>query len=104
MSEPEKSMPELPQPTPEELEKTPLKQGEELGVTPQGVLIHVPGTDFTYQLPPAIYAIWSRCDGALTVKKMASQLSEQTEIPVDRMEAIVYAILMTLAEHNLITW
>ncbi|MCS7385541.1 MAG: PqqD family protein [archaeon GB-1867-005] len=104
MSEPEKSMPELPQPSPEELEKTPLRQGEELGVTPQGVLIHVPGTEFTYQLPPAIYAIWSRCNGETTVKKMAVQLSQQTEIPADRMEAIVYAILTTLAENNLITW
>ncbi|MCS7364649.1 MAG: PqqD family protein [archaeon GB-1867-035] len=104
MSEPEKASPTLPKPSEEELERKPLKIGEELGLTPQGILVHLHESESTYQLPPAIYAIWSRCDGETTVKKMASQLSEETKIPVERMESIVHAILTTLAEHELITW
>ncbi len=94
----------LPKPTEEELMKKPLRQGEELGVTPQGVLVHLAQAELTYQLPPAIYTVWSRCNGESTVKDLAIRLSEETEIPLDKMQAIVYAILITLKEHDLITW
>ncbi len=94
----------LPRPSKEALEKKPLKQGELMGVTPRGVIVHLPQAEATYQLPPAIYAVWSRCDGQITVSEIASQLSKETDIPIEKMQAIVYVILTTLAEHQLITW
>ncbi|HDO20131.1 MAG: hypothetical protein NDF53_01895 [archaeon GB-1867-097] len=96
--------PELPEPTEEELARIPLKNGIELGLTEDGVVIQINEPEATYQLPPAIYAVWSRCNGKTDVKSLTMDLSRETKIPMERMKPIIYAILVTLAENNLINW
>ena len=104
MYNPKVPLPNLPAPKEEDLTLVPKREGKEVGLTKGSVIVQLSDGEEVYELPSAIYAIWSRCDGEETIRSLASTLSEETAIPMERMIPLTYAILIALAESNLIHW
>lgn len=88
----------------EALQRKPMKFGREMGVDQEGYVILDEQTGNAYSLPPAVYAIWSICDGSTTVEDISAKVSSEANVALDQAREIIVTVLNALADVGLINW
>ena len=86
------------------LARKPLRHGREVGVDADGYVVLNEQTGNAYSLPPAVYAIWTYCNGEITVGDISSRVSTEAEVPVEQAREVIVAVLNALADVGLISW
>lgn len=80
--------------------KTFLRQGIDAGVRGENFYVILPN-NVIYELPPAVYYIWSNLDGERTLEKTIMDCSAELQINMEELVEPFLAILEKLIEVNL---
>ncbi|RLE49781.1 MAG: hypothetical protein DRJ31_03625 [Candidatus Methanomethylicota archaeon] len=86
------------------LPRKPLRHGREVGIDANGYVVLNEQTGNAYCLPPAVYAIWTYCNGETTVEDISSRVSVEAEVPIEQAREVIVAVLNALADVGLISW
>lgn len=81
-------------------DKIYIRQGVDVGSQGESFYVMLPD-NVVYELPPAVYYIWSNLDGERTIERTISDCSTELQISVDELVEPFIAILEKLLEVNL---